>query len=467
MKICQKDLQESLTALLARHKVPGASVALYYDGEFCTAAAGVTNVNTGVELTEDTVMQIGSIAKVFTATLVMQLVDRGLVDVDAPVCRYLPKLALRDPQALEQIAVKMLLNHTSGIDGEFIPDHGHDEETIEKAIARFAKLGQIFSPGADFSYCNAATVVAGYLAQQTTATSWYRLIQEHIFNSLNLQHVATLPEEALLHRAAVGHYINPAIREDPVRTSHAFLPLSFAPAGTALMMSARSLVEFAVAHMNDGVGLNGARLISSSSAGAMRTYTVQNKGKAYTYAGGIGLGWMISDDGLLHHAGGGPGTFAVLYAHPRMNWAAAILTNADHGLALINELIGPWLEDLGTIKPFGMTDIDVTSTLHHVDPEPYVGIYQDIAHRYEVCRKGDGLTISKQTKIAYYENISTRPTAPAPLRPIDTHTFLVDTELVEHDKLFAAFRLFVFRNPGVSGSMQHLGNSMRLYRRVA
>jgi len=70
--------------------------------------------------------------------------------------RYLPDLRLGEHTAQKQITVRMLLNHTSGIDGELLPDKGHDEETIEKGITRFAELGQLFAPGTEFSYCNAA-----------------------------------------------------------------------------------------------------------------------------------------------------------------------------------------------------------------------------------------------------------------------------------------------------------------------
>jgi len=98
----------------------------------------------------------------------------------------------------------MLLNHTSGIDGELLPDKGHDEETIEKGITRFAELGQLFAPGTEFSYCNAGTVIAGYLAQQLRRNSWYSLIKERIFAPLKMNHAAALPEDAILHRAAVG-----------------------------------------------------------------------------------------------------------------------------------------------------------------------------------------------------------------------------------------------------------------------
>jgi len=116
------------------------------------------------------------------------------------------------------------------------------------------------------------------------------------------------------------------------------------------------------------------------------TATVHNRGKAYTYTDGMGLGWMVSSDGLLHHAGGGPGVFFSPVCLSPKERAAAILTNAEHGLGLINEIMAPWLEELGTIRPFGMADIEAPRTAVRVDPEPYVGVYEDIANRYDVMR---------------------------------------------------------------------------------
>ena len=90
MKIDESDLQQSLEESVARNKVAGASIAVLWDGQLTTAAAGVINVTTGVKLTTETVMHIGSITKVFNATLVMQLVDEGKVDLDSASCGICP-----------------------------------------------------------------------------------------------------------------------------------------------------------------------------------------------------------------------------------------------------------------------------------------------------------------------------------------------------------------------------------------
>jgi CubicO group peptidase (beta-lactamase class C family) len=464
MRISKSELQRSLDESIARHKVAGASVAVFYDEKLVTAAAGVINVNTGVEFTPDTLVQLGSITKVFTTTLVMQLVDEGRVDLDERVVRYLPDLKLKDRDALEQITVKMLLNHTAGIDGDLMPDQGHDEETIEKAIARFAQCGQIFRPGADLSYSNAGLVIAGYLVQRLRGKSWYRLIRERIFEPLQMEHAATLPEEALLHRASVGHYLNPVTKKLTLPPS-AFLPLSYGPSSTTLMTSAADLITFARTHMALGVAPNGARILSETSAKEMQRTTVNNKGKGYTYID-IGLGWMVSDDGMLHHLGGSPGILSALYAYPQHGFAAAILTNSAHSFGLMDELMEPWLKEFGSRKPIGMVDIQFPGGLE-VESNRYVGIYEDIVNRFEVSKTPDGLALSRLAKIAYYENVPAKPTRPARLIPLGGEQFFLESVENDDGSMPDLFRIVAFRNPDAAGRMAHLGNCFRLHPRVS
>jgi CubicO group peptidase (beta-lactamase class C family) len=377
---------------------------------------------------------------------------------------------LKDRDALEQITVKMLLNHTSGIDGTALRDHEHDEETIEGGIRRLSTLGQIHRPGQEFSYCNAATVIAGYLVQRLTGKSWYRLIRERLFEPLGMEDAATLPEEALLHRASVGHYLDPK-SDTVVRTSRAFNALSRAPAGTTLMMSARDLVQFARTHMALGVGVNGTRVLSERSARAMQEITIDNSAKGYTLDVSMGLGWMVTNDGLLLHTGAAPGATSALYVHPGRRWAAAILTNAAHGVALINDLIEPWLKEINvSTKPLGIMDAGLSSARRRTDAGKYVGVYEDVLQRHEVCANRDLLTLSSQWKYAYNEHWPTEPTPPQPLVAKGNDQFIlqpVHREQPDASRDFAAARVFAFRSPGVDGRMTLLGNLFRLYSRVS
>ena len=244
----------------------------------------MTNVTTSVDITPETVMHVGSILKVVNATLVMQLVDEGLIELVSPLKRYLPDFHVADRDATERITVGMLLNHTSGIDGEYFSDAGPDAEQIEDVIPLIAQQGQIHAPGAEFSYCNAGAVLAGYLAQHLLQKSWYTLIEERIFKPLEMEHSVVQPANALLHRAAVGHFLDTSGAN--LRTSFAFLNPSLAPAGTTAMLSAKDLATFALAHVNDGVALNGHRLLSAASARRMRQQTAAWRG-----VGGGASGW--------------------------------------------------------------------------------------------------------------------------------------------------------------------------------
>lgn len=463
------NLQAELESALYDHHVAGASIAVFYQGKLTTASAGVANVTTGMEITDDTLMHIGSIAKIFTTTLVMQLVDQGCIDLDNPILQHLPDLKLKDRAALQRVTIRMLLNHTSGIDATMLPDQGHDEETIEKAVSRFAQSGQIHEPGTDYSYCNGAFVIAGYLAQQITGRSWYDLIKEKIYAPLGMQHAVTLPEEALLYSASVGHHLN-QITNSQVRTSFCLQPISFSPGGTTLMMSARDLVTFARAHIANGLGANGMRILSTVSAENMRKQTVVCKNKGF--AEGVGLGWMLFGNGVIGHGGGAPGVSSMLYVFPEKEFAAAILTNSAHGKGLTNYFMGPWLKEVGgDISLLGASfDVGPEESRENIDFRPYVGTYENIAERYKVSVLPDGeLGVSLQLKFPIYDGTTTEPTEELPLTPLGSDEFRVRSA-EQHPggtMMTLSLRMLAFKNADADGRMQHLRVSGTwLYRRT-
>lgn len=455
------DLQLDLEESIARHKVVGANAAVYHKGSIETAAAGMLNVTTGVEVTHDTVMHIGSITKTINTTLVMQLVDDGLVKLEDPVIKYLPEFRVKDPAIARAITVKMLLNHTSGIDGELLPDFGHDEETIAKMVARAADMGKIHDPGKDCSYCNTAMVVAGYLAQQVRGESWYSLVKKRIFIPLGLENAIVLPADALLHRATVGHFRDPKTGEQK-RTSHAFLPLSFAPAGSTAMMSARDLVTFGAAHIGNGVGINSTRILSEASAKNMQTRTagLQGIGRVRNF----GLGWMLGEGGDIGHGGGGPGILSWLSIHPEKDFAMAVLTNSEHGMQVISEMMNAWMKAATGVEPLSSkrlpyTDIDF-------DPLRYVGTYENISLENQVMEQDGGLAISFRAKFALYDSTSTEKTPEVPLKPVGDHAFAIALPGGAGGSRIAPQTILTFVNPMADGRMEHVATGGRLYRRT-
>ena len=442
-------LASRLAASIQKHKVPGASAAVFRGGRWEVAAAGVTNVTTGVDVTAETVMHIGSITKVLNATLMMQLVDEGRVELPAPLKRYLPEFQVADRDATELITVEMLLNHTCGIDGEFFPNAGPDAERIADVVPRIARQGQIHAPGAELSYCNSGAVLAGYLAQRLLGKSWYTLIEERIFKPLELQHSVVQPADALLHRATVGHFPNKDGTN--TRTSFAFLNPSFAPAGATAMLTAKDLASFALAHLNDGVGANGHRLVSAASARRMRRQTAAWRG---VVGGGFGLGWMTMENGIVGHDGGGPGIVSWLFADPAAKTVAAVLTNAAHGVPVVDEITAPLFEAAGA-KPLGAAadELAKQATDTQVDPHPYVGEYESVALAFRVIPHEQGIALRVRPKILFYDSDTSEESTPVTLRPIRNGHFATGQGFV------------TFLNPGADGRMQHLASRRRLHKR--
>jgi CubicO group peptidase (beta-lactamase class C family) len=153
--------QSRLDELARRHQVPGASLAVLADGEVTALATGVLHTGTGVEATTDSLFQIGSISKAYTATVLLRLVDQGLASLDTAVVEVLPDFRTADPEVSSQVTLRHLLCHTSGINGDFFHDTGRGDDCLARYVQACADLEQSHPLGATFSYCNSGFVILG------------------------------------------------------------------------------------------------------------------------------------------------------------------------------------------------------------------------------------------------------------------------------------------------------------------
>jgi CubicO group peptidase (beta-lactamase class C family) len=433
--------------------VTGASFA-YWDGTTLhTAVAGVRNSVTGDPVTVDTLMHIGSITKVMNAVLLMQLVEEGKIALEDPVIKYLPELRLRDSEALKRITCAMLVNHTSGINGDWLPEYGPDQERIVDAIERCADLEQLHPPGEATSYCNIATVIAGYLTERLRGESWYTLVKTRIYEPLGMRYALVDPLEVPRFRCSIGDVVDFKSGQ-LVQTARPFLAPSFAPAGSTQMTTASDLVTFARALLNGEVGANGAPILSAAAVAHMMRPTAE-----FSHPAGwkMGLGWMILPGGLLNHGGGGRGVLSQLYAHPASGRAMALLTNSDRGGALHPTIVNPILESWTGIKAQALQRQKCS-----VDPGLYEGIYENNLMRIEiVAREGGALTLHQDAngqKMADLFDLS--QSATATLHPLSEHLFEVE---------YATPRMpngqIRFVGPNQSGHLQFLATGPRLMRR--
>jgi dipeptidyl aminopeptidase/acylaminoacyl peptidase/CubicO group peptidase (beta-lactamase class C family) len=387
-KIDAAHWQRRLTALAKKHHVPGAALGILRvgrDDELVEAAHGVLNVATGVETTVDSVFQIGSISKVWTTTVVMQLVDEGLLNLDAPISEVLPELTLADQAVTEKVTMRHLLTHTSGIDGDVFTDTGRGDDAIEKYVAALADVAHNHPLGATWSYCNSGFTVAGRVIEKLTGMTWDAAMRERLFAPLGLTHTGTLPEEALLHRAAVGH----SGEETAVVAPAWALPRSAGPAGL-INATVRDVLAFARLHLTGGVAQDGTRLLSDESAAAMTSLQAELPDK-YTLGDSWGLGWIRMDwhgRRLYGHDGNTIGQAAFLRVLPDEGLAVTLVTNGGKTRDFYDDLyreIFAELADVAMADPLTPPDEPVT-----VDSTSHLGRYERASVLIDVFAGDDG-----------------------------------------------------------------------------
>ncbi len=416
--------QRRLAALAERHHVPGAALGILRVGhgradELVAAAFGVLNKDTGVAVTTDTVFQIGSITKIWTTTVLMQLVDEGLVDLDAAVVELLPELRLADPAVTKRVTMRHLLTHTSGIDGDVFTDTGRGDDCVERYVASLDAVRQTHPLGATWSYCNSGFVLAGRVIEKLTGGTWDKAVRDRIFAPLGLEHTITLPEEALLHRAAVGHVSEGA--DEPSRATVWMLPRSMGPAGI-IGSTVADLLGFARMHLTGGVGPDGARVLDAASATAMTQLEAELPAKV---GDSWGIGWSRFDwNGrrLIGHDGNTHGQSAFLRLLGDEGLAVALLTNGGSTRDLYQDLyreIFAALADVDMPRPLSPPAAPVA-----VDARPHVGTYERAGSRLEVLTTDDG-PVLRTTATGPLATLLRDPTTEYTMVPVDQNLFLV------------------------------------------
>ncbi|MFF3031895.1 serine hydrolase domain-containing protein [Streptomyces rubiginosohelvolus] len=418
--------QRRLTELAKRHRVPGAVLGIARGEQTDVAAHGVLNKATGVTTTRDSLFQIGSITKVWTATLAMQLVDEGALDLDAPVADVLPELRLADPQVARQVTMRHLLTHTSGIDGDVFTDTGRGDDCLERFVGQLDEAAQNHPLGATFSYCNSGFVLAGRVIEKLTGTSWDRALHERLCAPLGLEQTVTLPEEALRFRTAIGHDAEGDEPPRPVRTWG--LPRSAGPAGL-ITSTAEDVLAFARLHLAGGVAPDGTRLLSAHAA---RTMTEQQVELPDTLSLGDswGLGWIrFGWDGhrLIGHDGSTLGQAAFLRVLPEQDLAVTLLTNGGAAKDLYRDLFG---ELFGELAGLAMPEpAQPRAEPVSVDARRYLGRYERAGTRIDILRitdkKGADELRLRHTTTGPLAHLVPEPVLEAALVPVSDCQFLV------------------------------------------
>ncbi|MFD0353426.1 serine hydrolase domain-containing protein [Streptomyces sp. NPDC127110] len=386
-------LSEFVEATAKEFGVPGVTVGVWADGRAAFASHGVTSIDHPLPVDENTLFQVGSATKTFTATALMRLVAEGRVDLDAPVRRYVPELVLADEEAADAITVMNLLNHTSGLGWNIIVDTGDGDDALAAFVGRLAELELVGAPGDRASYSQAAYNLLGRVLENVTGLTYERAVASLLFEPLGLSNSFFGTADVMTRRFAVGHN---ADEDGELAVAKEWRLTRGNNPGGGLASSAADMLAWARFQLGDGRTENGERLLPAGLLHRMRERTVELRGS--NLGDGFGICWFLREvDGVrtIEHGGSANGQFAELVIVPERNFAVVVMSNAGPaGIPCNRSVVRRALEHY-----LGVVDKDP-------EPLPYdeararevVGDYENDAMTLAVATDGAELTIAVTIK---------------------------------------------------------------------
>ncbi|KEO84844.1 serine hydrolase domain-containing protein [Tumebacillus flagellatus] len=205
-------LLTKIDALVEAHretfKITGASLAIV-QGEEIAYARGYGRESIlpdSPPVTADTIYRIASVTKPLTASMILRLVEEGVLELDKPVREYVPWLELSVPGAAEKLTLRLLLSHQSGLPTGGDAFGSRDPEGLEKYVREYVPtIPMLAEPGTGWSYSNHNFNIAGYIAEAVTGKHYAKLMKEYVFEPLGMERTTFDPLVALTYPIARPH----------------------------------------------------------------------------------------------------------------------------------------------------------------------------------------------------------------------------------------------------------------------
>lgn len=392
----QDKLSEFVSSQATELGIPGVAVGVLLDGREMYASHGVTSLANPLPVDEHTLFPLASVSKTFTATALMRLVAEGVVDLDAPVRRYVPELRLTDERAAARITVLNLLNHTAGLEWNLIDD-GKGDRSLAGLVEKLPGLPLIAAPGARASYSQAGYNLAGRIVEKVTGLPFEQAMASLVLEPVGLTDTVYGLAEAMVRKFAVGYNRAEDGELRVARPWNAFKEGARGDnPGGGLASSVSDLLRWARFQLGDGDGL-----LPAAQLHRMREQTVALR--ASTLGVGFGICWFLHDfDGLhgIGHGGSGNGQFAELLIVPERDFAVVSLANLGPDGHPFNQSVVRWALEhcLGvTEKPAQPLPYDETRA------RQVVGRYEIDAMDLDIAVAGARLTLGVGIKPAIRE----------------------------------------------------------------
>ncbi len=401
-----RQLCEETIDLMNRLPIPGVALGVMHGDEEHAMGFGVTSIKHPLPITPDTLFQVGSITKTFTATLIMRLIEMGKLDLDSPLRTYMPDLQLADENVAAHVTIRHLLTHTGGWVGDYFNDFGFGDDALAIMVRELAGLPQLTPLGEVWSYNNAGFNLAGRVVEIVTGQAYEAALQQLILDPLGLKMSFFFSHDVMLHCFVVGHEV---VEHQP----QVARPWPIGRAGHAvggLVSTVKDLFRYARFHSGDGTAPDGTPLLARGSLKLMQTPMRPASG-----FNSIGLSWFITPIGHTHligHGGATNGQVALLRIVPDRKFAVVILTNSDEGDVLTYPIANSAVKSyLGLDAPRAVPIAVPAEKLTQ-----YVGRYEAAAAIREITLKDSELILSTISKGGFPTPDSQPSSPPPPVR---------------------------------------------------
>lgn len=331
-------IEEAVTAFMSELNVPGLSVAVVTNSRLrWQRGYGLADLENFVTAKVNTVYRLASVSKPITAVAVMQLVEKGKIDLDAPVQKYVPSF----PQKSYPITVRELLTHTSGI-----RHYKGDEESSTRYYSNLTEALNIFKndalehqPGLKFTYSTYGYTLLGVVVEAASGISFTDYLRENIFKPAGMTHTRADGVHDIIPNRARGY-----VKTDKGELSNAGLAdTSYKIPGGGLVSTVEDMAKFAIAVQNGTLMKRETfKQMSMSQVNKdilQRTYA-SLKLPAGTVLPSYGFGWIIGTNkrkDAVWHGGIQQGVTSLVYLLPKQNFALVVLMDLEgEGTAIEN-----------------------------------------------------------------------------------------------------------------------------------
>ncbi len=308
---------------MAKQHIPGVSLAVVRDGKVTfTKGYGFANLESMRRASPESVFQLASVTKQFTATAVMMLVEEGKIRLEEPIRTYLTDL----PEAWGKVTVRNLLNHTSGIKsytdlpGFFDNGNQRRDYTPNQIIDLVRNLPPDFEPGTQWHYNNTGYYLLGMLIEQVTGQKYDQFLTQRIFKPLGMAHTRLNNRYDLVPERVIGYSWS----------GKAWVNAEFV--SPTQPFSAGALLSTVLDMAKWDAALYTTKLLKAETLQQMWTPTILKSGEKQDY----GFGWIVSKVNkhrMVVHGGGIDGFNTYISRYPEDRLTVIVLTNTDEGHA--------------------------------------------------------------------------------------------------------------------------------------